>query len=67
MADVVKVEKKKNLLIIDNSLSICTVKGDLFFTSFIERDKCLRHLNNVINKLKNPEVMRTSDINEGDI
>lgn len=37
--DMLKLEKSTNAMIFDNSISIYTSKGKLFFTSFIYRDK----------------------------
>ena len=36
--DIKKIEKKYNAIIFDNSISITTVNGEIFFTSFVSRD-----------------------------
>ncbi len=37
--DIKSIEKKKTAFVFDNAISIFTVKGELFFTSFMARDK----------------------------
>ena len=36
--DINKIEKRSNVLIFDNSISITTINGEMFFTSFFSRD-----------------------------
>jgi len=43
-ADIIRIEKRKNALIFDNSLAIITSKGELFFTSYVARDACFKLL-----------------------
>ena len=37
--DIIKIEKRYNAVIFDNSIAIVTPRGELFFTSFVFRDK----------------------------
>jgi hypothetical protein len=37
--DITKIEKRLNALFMDNSISITTVQGELFFTSFFSRNE----------------------------
>ena len=37
--DIKKIEKKKNALFIDNTLSFTTVNGEMAFTSFFSRNE----------------------------
>jgi hypothetical protein len=36
--DIIKAEKRYNAKIFDNSVSITTINGEVFFTSFLSRD-----------------------------
>lgn len=38
--DIKKIEKRTNAVIFDNSISITTIHGELFFTSFLSRNAC---------------------------
>jgi len=40
--DNVKIEKRFNAIIFDNSLAITTVNGEVFFTSFFKRDEAYK-------------------------
>lgn len=44
LVEVVRIEKKYNLKIFDNSINIVTKKSELFFTSFVQRDNCYKIL-----------------------
>jgi len=48
--DILKVQKKKYALFFNNSISMLTKKGELFFASFINRKKTYRHLLKVLDK-----------------
>jgi len=37
--DIKKIEKRQNALVFDNSISITTVHGEMFFTSFFSRNQ----------------------------
>jgi hypothetical protein len=37
--DILKIEKRNNTLIFDNSILVISKKGSFFFTSFLARDK----------------------------
>lgn len=37
--DIKKIEKKYNAIIFDNSISITTLNGEIFFTSLVSRDQ----------------------------
>ena len=37
--DIIKLEKKKNGIFFDNSISITTINGEVFLTSFFQRNK----------------------------
>jgi hypothetical protein len=38
-SDIKKIEKKYNAIIFDNSISITTLNGEIFFTSIVSRDQ----------------------------
>lgn len=38
-SDIKKIEKKYNAIIFDNSISITTLNGEIFFTSLVSRDQ----------------------------
>lgn len=38
-SDILKIEKKYNAIIFDNSISITTCNGEIFLTSLVSRDK----------------------------
>lgn len=40
--DIIKVEKRQNAVVFDNSISITTVNGEMFFTSFILRNEAYK-------------------------
>lgn len=42
--DILRIEKRYNTLIFDNSILIVTKKGSFFFTSFLARDKVFHML-----------------------
>ena len=46
LRDIIKIEKKKNAIIFDNSLLITTIKANLFFASFVYRDKAYTLIHN---------------------
>jgi hypothetical protein len=50
--DVIKVEKRYNLKIFNNSILIVTKRSELFFTSFVYRDQCYELINKMINNKK---------------
>lgn len=37
--DILRIEKRYNALIFDNSIAVITLKGEVFFTSFVFRDR----------------------------
>jgi len=37
--DIRKVEKRQNVIVFDNSISVTTVNGEVFFTSFFSRNE----------------------------
>lgn len=61
---IIRVEKRMNAIIFDNSIAIITLKGEIFFTSFVFRDKAYisilkmiqppeqKDLNSVLNDLQ---------------
>ncbi len=44
LEDVVHIEKKKNALIFNNSISVKTKTNEIFFTSFVYRDRAFEQL-----------------------
>jgi len=42
--DILRIEKRYNTLIFDNSILIVTKKGSFFFTSFLARDNVFHML-----------------------
>jgi len=50
--DIIRIEKRINALIFDNSIAIITPRGELFFTSFVFRDKAYI---SIIKSIKPPE------------
>ena len=50
--DIIRIEKRYNALIFDNSIAIVTPRGELFFTSFVFRDKAYV---SIIKMIKPPE------------
>ena len=37
--DIKKIEKRSNVLLFDNSISLTTINGEMLFTSFFSRDE----------------------------
>lgn len=52
--DILKIEKRKNAVVFDNSIAIVTLKGELFFTSYVARDACFTLLSYLISKCNDP-------------
>lgn len=62
---ILRIEKRVNAIIFDNSIAVITSKGEIFFTSFVYRDKAYvsilkmiqppeqKDLNAVLNEFKN--------------
>ena len=46
--DILKVEKRYNALIFDNSIAVTTVNGEMFFTSFFARDEAFDLINKAL-------------------
>jgi len=57
--DVIRIEKRYNALIFDNSIAIITPRGELFFTSFVFRDKAYV---SIVKIIKPPEQKDLSQI-----
>jgi hypothetical protein len=55
LVDIVRVEKKYNLKIFNNSIKIITKKSELFFTSFVYRDACYKMIQNYIEEIRKLE------------
>ena len=52
LVDIVRVEKKYNLKIFNNSIKIITKKSELFFTSFVYRDACHKMIQNKLDEIQ---------------
>jgi hypothetical protein len=51
LIDIVKIDKKYNLKIFDNSILITTKNSEMFFTSFVYRDNCFQIIKNLMNNI----------------
>lgn len=60
-SDISKIEKRYNALIFDNSIAIITTRGELFFTSFVFRDKAYAC---IVKTLRPPEQKDINSFNE---
>ena len=54
MKDIKSVEKKTNILIFDNALTLITIRGELSFASFLYRDHALERIRILLNDQLNP-------------
>ena len=65
--DIIKLEKKQNALIFNNSINIITKTQEFFLTSFIYRDKAFSVLESTLNKDKNPREISENNANEENV
>ncbi|KAL4495526.1 hypothetical protein ABPG72_020267 [Tetrahymena utriculariae] len=50
--DIIRIDKSKNALIFDNSIAIITQRGELFFTSYVQRDNCYKLITYLMQAVK---------------
>lgn len=53
LGDIIKIEKRFNAIIFDNSIAVKMEKAELFFTSFVFRDKCFSLIQKCIEENRN--------------
>ncbi|EAR96189.2 GRAM domain protein (macronuclear) [Tetrahymena thermophila SB210] len=50
--DIIRIDKRKNALIFDNSIAVITQRGELFFTSYVQRDNCYKLITYLMQAVK---------------
>ena len=59
--DIIKLEKKKNGIFFDNSLSITTINGEVFLTSFFKRNKAFDLISKITELHYNDQAFEEED------
>ncbi|KAL4459330.1 hypothetical protein ABPG74_017943 [Tetrahymena malaccensis] len=66
--DIIRIDKRKNALIFDNSIAVITQRGELFFTSYVQRDNCYKlitYLMQAVKEGRNSAIISAKRVLEG--